>query len=64
MTILFGLKNKGNLEILHNDLLDYIKLFLPKTPNEKLKKIHQEMKKYNYKPYQNKYIENYTYFSI
>lgn len=51
MTILLTCQDYGNLNIFDKYLLNNIKSYLSKTPNEKFIEIHKEMKKYNYKPY-------------
>ncbi len=50
MTILLSFSNKGKLELFDENILNHIKSFLSKTPNENFIQIHKQMELFNYKP--------------
>jgi hypothetical protein len=68
MTILLSLKNKGDLSIFYPDIMNIIKSFLSKTPNENLIKVHDEMKFNKFIPNRKIYFKvtyrKYTNFSM
>jgi hypothetical protein len=69
MTILLGFNDYGILNQFDVIVIDCIKSFLLSTPNEKMIKIHNQMKQYNYRPYKkisfpNVFYRQYTSFSM